>query len=125
MPMSAIEMKLKIDSYFNKQDERGKPYTRAGLARNLGMTSKELMKAVETDNEYTSIVMDALTKIEEMAEERLYDKSSSAGSKYVLSNIFGWAEKQEVKQDTKVVVNWDWGPDDNNIEGGTDENKEV
>lgn len=122
--LTAMETKKKIEEYFAEQDENHKPYTRAGIARKLGITTKQLMRALETDNEYARIFTAAFTRIEEMAEEKLYNKSSSAGSKYVLSNVFGWSEKKEVKQDTEVVVKWDWGLDGNS-EKVEDEKKEV
>ena len=48
----------------------------------------------------------AKTRIEQYAEERLFDKDGANGAKFSLANNFeGWKEKQQIEADVNSDVN--------------------
>lgn len=106
-PPTTDEMQELVDTYFDKQDSKRRPYTFAGLARACGLSTSELSSLMETENLYGAIMRDAKLRLEERLEEGLYDKSSSVGAKFVLMNKCGWSEKSENKQSGIVSVSWE------------------
>lgn len=72
----------------------------------MGLSTETLRKYEKEygDTEYADIIKWAKQRVEEYAEEGLYDKSKSSGSKFVLQNNFGWADKQDVNQTVNVKL---------------------
>lgn len=91
-----------VDNYFYEHEVP----TFAGLARALGLSTKQLIALADTESAYQDKTIEAFTRIEEFAETAIYDKGSATGAKFVLMNRFGWNEKSEVKEDTNFVVSW-------------------
>lgn len=86
-----------------------KPFTIAGLAYHLGITTKALKKYANGHNDYygfpdeyveqySTVIQMALQRIEAYAEERIYDKEGFAGGKLVLNSVFRWQEQLEKAQ---------------------------
>jgi hypothetical protein len=120
---SAEEMQEKIDAYFKEcegkimKDEEGKPLlnkygqpiiygakplTITGLALAIGFNSRQSLLNYEGQEEFLDTIKRAKAKVEQYAEERLFDKDGSNGAKFSLSNNFkGWAEKQQIEADVK------------------------
>lgn len=117
------ELQAKVDGYFQTcwgaryyngkplLDENGnvvqgiiKPYTVSGLARHLGITVKCLFeyevhsKIGMIPPEYNDIIQDAKLRIQEYAEQRLYDREGSSGARFVLETGFGWVTKKEAME---------------------------
>lgn len=100
------ELISKIEEYFFCCNQQHRPYTISGLALFLGLSTETLRKYEKEygDTEYADIIKWAKQRVEEYAEEGLYDKSKSSGSKFVLQNNFGWADKQDVNKTVNVKL---------------------
>ena len=120
---SVEEMQEKIDAYFEEckgtvaTDKEGnvltnkygepvvigeKPLTITGLALAIGFNSRQSLLNYEGKEEFLDTIKRAKAKVEQYAEERLFDKDGSNGAKFSLSNNFkGWAEKQQIEADVK------------------------
>lgn len=126
MYKSKEEMQEKIDAYFEDckgrvltdaegaaiRDKYGmpiivdaRPLTITGLALALGFTSRQALLNYQAKEEFVDTVMRAKAKVEQYAEERLYDKDGANGAKFSLANNFeGWREKQQIEADVKNEV---------------------
>lgn len=126
---SVEEMQEKIDAYFEECegtvlnnsngevliDKHGdpvivgkKPLTITGLALALGFNSRQSLLNYEGKDEFLDTIKRAKSKVEQYAEERLFDKDGSNGAKFSLANNFkGWAEKQQIEADvnSKIDIN--------------------
>ena len=116
---SVEEMQEKIDAYFEEckgeilrdgddmpiLDKKGKPIrigrrplTITGLALALGFNSRTSLLNYEGKEEFMNTITRAKARVEQYAEERLYDKDGSNGAKFSLANNFkGWSEKQQIE----------------------------
>jgi hypothetical protein len=123
------EIQEKIDAYFNDcegeilRDAEGnpvvdkygyavkvgvRPLTITGLALALGFNSRQALLNYQAKEEFHDTIMRAKAKVEQYAEERLYDKDGANGAKFSLSNNFeGWREKQQIEADvnSEVTIN--------------------
>lgn len=109
------ELQKKIDEYFvycegrELTDEYGKTVadkygvpiriethvpTVTGLARYLGFKSRQALLNYQGRTVFSDTVSEAKMRIEEYAEERLFDRDGVQGAKFTLCNNFGWSEKQ-------------------------------
>lgn len=117
------EMQEKIDAYFEGckgkvyTDENGvvvtdkygipiivdaRPPTITGLALALGFTSRRALLNYQEKDEFFHTITRAKAKVEQYAEERLFDKDGANGAKFSLANNFeGWKEKQQIEADVK------------------------
>jgi hypothetical protein len=95
--------------------EQFKPATINGLVRALGFRSRQsLLDYSEKDDNFMDAIMRAKQRVEEYAEERLYDKDGCNGAKFTLINNFGWKERQEVEYTGDINITTDknaeeWG----------------
>ena len=121
------EMQEKIDAYFNEckgqmlKDDDGnvmtdkhgcpiivdsKPLTITGLALALGFNSRQALLNYQAKDEFNDTITRAKTRIEQYAEERLFDKDGANGAKFSLANNFeGWKEKRQIDADINGEVN--------------------
>lgn len=75
-----------------------RPPTVTGLALALGFSSRQALLNYQAKKEFNDTITRAKSRIEQYAEERLFDRDGSNGAKFSLSNNFkGWSEKQEVE----------------------------
>lgn len=133
---TAEEMQKVIDEYFEsckgemRYDDNGlvyrdkyglpiffdvKPPTITGLALALGFTSRQALLNYQAKDEFVDTIMRAKAKVEQYAEERLFDKDGANGAKFSLANNFdGWKEKKEIEADVnnKVTINVELVDDD-------------
>lgn len=114
---NAQEMQEKIDQYFVScfkpiLDKNGnpvmnpltgdfylqqyRPFTMSGLANALDMSRQSLLNYSKED-EFLDTIERARRKVEVYTEEKLFEKETCNGSKFSLSNNFGWTEKQEIE----------------------------
>lgn len=122
------EMQARIDAYFEEcngvyvRDEEGnietnkngepittrqRPLTITGLALALGFNGRQSLLNYEGKPEFMDTIKRAKAKVEQYAEERLFDKDGVNGAKFNLSNNFkGWSEKQQIDSNinTRAVV---------------------
>lgn len=84
-----------------------KPYTLSGLGRHIGLTTSSLQAyeqnalAGRTPLEFAQIIQAAKQRIEQFAEEKVYDRDGSRGAEFILRTGFGWrteAEEQDLLQ---------------------------
>ena len=120
---SAKQMQKVIDEYFKScepkplLDEKGKvltdkkgnpvflpapPPTVTGLALALGFTNRQSLLNYQERDEFFDTITRAKARVEQYAEERLFDKDGANGAKFSLANNFsGWKEKTQLE--TNVV----------------------
>lgn len=120
------EMQENIDKYFEqcegtvKKDGDGnvltdkygdpvmfgrKPLTITGLALALGFTSRQALLNYQAKPEFVDTITRAKTRIEQYAEERLFDNAGANGAKFSLANNFdGWKEKQQIDGNFNVKL---------------------
>lgn len=77
--------------------------TVTGLARFLGFKSRQALINYQGRKAFTDAVSEAKMRIEEYAEERLYDRDGVQGAKFTLCNNFGWSEKPEADADSEIL----------------------
>lgn len=103
----------KTEDYLTRDDDRDiikhpsawdrgkfKP-TLAGLSRALGIDKRTMQNYKKTE-EYGDLVEEVKSIIEENLERGLYGQQVT-GLIFNLKNNFGWRDKSEVEQSTKVV----------------------
>lgn len=73
-----------------------KPPTTAGLCRALGFNSRQTLLNYRKIGEYADIVDDAMLRIEEYTEARLFDRDGANGAKFSLANNFKWSNEKKV-----------------------------
>lgn len=100
------ELQMRINEYFDYMYKEGRPYTISGLALWLGVTTKTLRSWEKDygDTIYTDIIKFAKQRVENYAEESLYDNRKTSGAKFVLENYFDLAEKHEVETNVNVKL---------------------
>lgn len=118
------EMQRVIDDYFSKcagelvrdadgyieTDKHGKPIvtnerplTITGLALALGFNGRQALLNYEGKPEFVDTIKRAKSRIEQYAEERLFDKDGVNGAKFNLSNNFkGWSERQQIDSNVNL-----------------------
>lgn len=104
-----------IDKWGNPIIVGAKPYTITGLALALGFTSRRALLNYQDKEEFVHTITRAKARVEQYAEERLFDKDGANGAKFSLANNFdGWREKQQIEADVKstVSINIDLVEDD-------------
>lgn len=130
------EMQVKIDEYFESCagelvygiDDKPicnkygipirvgeRPLTVTGLALALGFTSRQALLNYQAKKDFVDTITRAKSRIEQYAEERLFDKDGANGAKFSLANNFdGWKEKQhiEAEVDTDLNINIELSDDE-------------
>lgn len=124
---SKEEIEEKIEQYFKDceghplTDDEGKPVynkwgypvivdrkppTVTGLALALGFTSRLDLLRYQGKKEFCNTITRAKSRVEQYAEERLFDKDGTSGAQFSLRNNFkGWdADKKEEETDTGGIV---------------------
>jgi hypothetical protein len=120
------EIQAKIDAYFEECkgellydtegnpmiDKNGnpirvgcRPLTITGLALALGFNSRQALINYQCKEEFYDTIMRAKSKVEQYAEERLFDKDGANGAKFSLANNFdGWREKQQIEAEVNTEM---------------------
>lgn len=110
------ELEKKVEEYFEKcegemlTDENGEivynkygqpviikvhPPTMTGLARSCDFKSRQALLNYKARSIRAAEILDkAKMRVEEYAEERLFDRDGVQGAKFTLCNNFGWSDKQ-------------------------------
>lgn len=92
------------DKYGNPIIRGARPLTITGLALALGFNSRQALLNYQDKQEFNDTITRAKARVEQYAEERLYDKDGSNGAKFSLANNFeGWREKQQIEADVNGV----------------------
>lgn len=118
---SKEEMEEKIEQYFKDceghplTDDKGnqvynklghpvivdkRPPTVTGLALALGFNTRLSLLNYQGKKEFMNTIMRAKARVEQYAEERLFDKDGTSGAQFSLRNNFkGWNTEQQDNQD--------------------------
>ena len=96
---------FQYDKYGNVIMKNVKPLTITGLALAIGFTSRQSLLNYQEKPEFVDTITRAKARVEQYAEERLFDKDGANGAKFSLANNFvGWKEKREIDADVKNSV---------------------
>jgi hypothetical protein len=122
------EIEEKIEKYFEDckghplTDSKGKqmfnkfgspifvdvhPPTVTGLALALGFTSRQALLNYQAKPEFVDTITRAKARVEQYAEERLFDRDGSNGAQFSLRNNFkGWDadKKNDDSEDGKITI---------------------
>jgi len=80
-----------------------RPLTITGLALALGFNTRQALLNYEGKPAFVDTIKRAKSRIEQYAEERLFDKDGVNGAKFNLSNNFkGWSEKQQIDSNVNL-----------------------
>lgn len=107
-PLLDAEGNPMIDKYGNAVIVGARPLTITGLALALGFTSRQALLNYQDKPEFVDTITRAKAKVEQYAEERLFDKDGANGAKFSLANNFdGWREKQQIEADinSEMTIN--------------------
>ena len=128
MYTSVEEIESKIEQYFEDckgyplTDEKGKqvfnkfgspifidvhPPTITGLALALGFTSRQALLNYQAKPKFVDTITRAKARVEQYAEERLFDRDGSNGAQFSLRNNFkGWDvdKKNDDFGDGKITI---------------------
>lgn len=83
-----------------------RPPTVTGLALALGFTNRLSLLNYQGKKEFVNTITRAKARVEQYAEERLFDKDGTSGAQFSLRNNFkGWdADKKDDEPDTGGIV---------------------
>lgn len=80
-----------------------KPPTVTGLALALGFNSRQSLLNYQAKKEFMDTIIRAKSRVEEYAEQRLYDRDGVQGAKFSLSNNFKeWREHPNFQEGTEL-----------------------
>ncbi len=86
------------DKFGNTIRADAKPLTITGLALALGFSSRQALLNYQAKSEFNDTILRAKARVEQYAEERLFDKDGANGAKFSLANNFeGWKERQHIE----------------------------
>ncbi len=98
------ELEKCIDEYFDECCKRGRPYTMTGLALALGFSTRKSLTDYEGKPEFVNTITRARARVEQYAEERLFDKDGSRGAQFSLRYNFGWKDEDDKTVAAEPVV---------------------
>lgn len=94
-----------LDKHGNPVIYDARPPTVTGLALALGFTNRMSLLNYQGRKEFVDTITRAKSRVEQYAEERLFDKDGANGAKFSLANNWeGWREKQQIEADVKNEV---------------------
>ena len=103
-----VELENRINAYFDYCDEVGKPYTKTGFARYLGIGRHNIGYYLEhSDKTLADAMNNGLERVIESVEERtLEGKTSPAFGSFWLTNVDRtyWKNRQEIEQKTVNIT---------------------
>lgn len=122
------EMQEKIDEYFRSRegialtDEAGNPQvnkfgaiiyikpprppTVTGLALYLGFAGRQALVNYQNRSQFKDTITRAKSRVEEYAEERLYDRDGQRGAEFNLRVNFGWkteTDDEDKPEPTRII----------------------
>lgn len=98
------ELEKCIDEYFDECCKRGRPYTMTGLALALGFLTRKSLTDYEGKPEFVNTITRARARVEQYAEERLFDRDGARGAQFSLRYNFGWKDEDDKTAAAEPVV---------------------
>ena len=95
-----------IEVYFSECSKNQRPPTITGLALALGFTSRQALLNYQAKKEFFDTITRAKARVEQYAEERLFDKEGQKGAQFSLRyNFSGWKDEQDnIPDDVPVQI---------------------
>lgn len=81
-----------------------RPMTISGLQMALGFRSRQSLIDYGGRQPFAPVIQRARLRVENYAEERLYDKEGCMGAKWALTVCFGWGRKAATEERPAPVV---------------------
>ena len=98
------EGNLMTDKHGHPVMTKPRPYTITGLALALGFNGRQSLLNYEGKPAFMDTIRKAKARVEQYAEERLFDRDGANGAKFNLSNNFkGWSEKQQIDSNVNLA----------------------
>lgn len=98
-----VDGQVVLDKHGYPIKTKERPLTITGLALALGFSGRQALLNYEGKPEFMDTIKRAKSKVEQYAEERLFDKDGVNGAKFNLSNNFkGWSEKQQIDSNVNL-----------------------
>ena len=87
-----------LDRWGNPVIFGAKPPTVTGLALALGFKTRRALMIYQGKKEFTDLILEAKSRVEEYNEQQLYTRDGAKGAQFALTCNFGW---KDVKEDEK------------------------
>lgn len=85
-----------IEKYFRECDKKQRPPTVTGLALALGFTSRQALLNYQSKKQFVDTITRAKARVEQYAEERLFDRDGQKGAQFSLRyNFAGWKDEPD------------------------------
>ena len=92
-----------LDKYQHPIYVNRRPPPSAGLARALGFRSRTSLFDYKGKKKFKDVIEDAILRLEERTEERLYDRDGANGAKFSLQNNFRWRDSNKEDNNAPAV----------------------
>ena len=100
------EIELKANEYFEMCDKEHRPYTITGLAIALD-TDRQTLINYTNKEEFFDTIKRVKQRVENYAEEKLFNGQSTAGVIFNLKNNYGWVDKQDIEANVAASIEVD------------------
>ena len=97
---NCMDFEAMAELYFEECDEKGKPYTMAGLALGLELSRQGVVEYASKP-EFSDAHARIKSRVEECWEGLLFSKTGARGAQFALTNHYGWRDKKELDVDMK------------------------
>lgn len=94
-----------FDKHGNPMLTGAVPLTMAGLQNALGFKSHRSFHDYVQKKAFRPIIMKARLRVEQYAEERLFDRNGYSGAAFVLQYGFGWNKDREPEETPTPIIN--------------------
>ena len=93
-----------LDKWGQPIIDGARPLTITGLQMALGFKSRQSLMDYGGRPAFAHIIQQARLRVENYAEERLYDKEGCMGAKWALTVCFGWGREAATEEKPAPVV---------------------
>lgn len=93
----------KVDEYIDRQFEQNKPITKSGFSLYIGCDSDTISNLIDVEG-YSAAIKKLVAAGEQFEVEYLHTGKNPAGAIFVLKNLHGWADKQEIEYSGSIQL---------------------
>lgn len=101
---NAAEIEELIEKYFKDCRKSERPPTMTGLAVALGFTNRQSLLNYQGKAQFFDTITRAKARVEQYAEERLFDRDGARGAQFSLRYNFGWKDEDDKTAAAEPVV---------------------
>lgn len=91
----ASEIENIIEKYFADCRKSERPPTTTGLALALGFSTRKSLLEYQGKPEFVNTITRAKSRVEQYAEERLFDRDGNRGAQFSLQHNFRWRDDED------------------------------